>query len=523
MKRYSFLTLVALFLSSATAMARSYNITQGSITFTKVGDVLRVQQGIIDDTYYGIGNTFSNILIYGNSTVTDNTILIDTPWGYGSGYETIITLSNVVIHTDSSIPIELKESSLVKMFLAAGTSNEVKTTALSTTERSFPAIKVSIDGGNPRLTIKGSGTLVAEGGELSAGIGGNWGGGAGEITIEDNVTVVARGGIGGAGIGGGETPIGGEAATGCKITISSNAVVFAQGGSDGTSSFPSDVGGAAAIGGGGSSAYNNYVGCAGGIITISGKARVYAQGGTSAAGIGGGSDGSAGTISIGPNTKVVAFSDGTRPAVDDDGATLDGNGYVLLINYYNPKAAGTTNTLCSRNWSILTNIVAAANYQSLAISLAQTNTYRLRCNSIIQEHQGSVAFPVITTGMAPFSGVADTNTLLFTLSTPVAVPYSWLADQYPGEPEANYEALANSVSTNGFYVWASYVAGLVPTNPTSTFKASINFTNEMRYISWTPNYPDRVYTVKGKAQLGDSTWGSTNNASRFFKVSVEMP
>jgi hypothetical protein len=122
----------------------------------------------------------------------------------------------------------------------------------------------------------------------------------------------------------------------------------------------------------------------------------------------------------------------------------------------------------------------------------------------------TATYPALTTNRPPFA-----------LSTPIAVPFSWLATYYPADPEANYETRAHSVGANGLDVWESYVAGLVPTNIESTFTASITFTNATPYISWSPNYPDRVYNVQGKSQLGDS-WGPTNNA-RFFKVTVEKP
>lgn len=125
------------------------------------------------------------------------------------------------------------------------------------------------------------------------------------------------------------------------------------------------------------------------------------------AGIGGGSDGYPGTISIGLNTQMIAVSDGKRPALGDDGDTLEGDGYVMLLNYLTPKPAGTTNTLCLQNWEVVTNIVAAITYQSLALSLAQTNTYRVLCSNIAQKHELGTDFLVGTTGLAVFTDVTD--------------------------------------------------------------------------------------------------------------------
>ena len=519
MKRYFILTWLVLVMISGTSLAQSYNIETGSLTFTKNGDNLEVTQNGNTVAYEPINNVFPNIIIYGNSTPTANTILIDTPWIFSSGSETIITLSNVVIHSDQDVPIELANSSLVKMFLAPGTSNILKTTAQATETESFSAIRVCKAGGDPLLKIKGSGTLVAEGAELAAGIGGDYAGDAGEIRIEDNVVVIARGGLAGAGIGGAEERGGG------RLTISGNAVVIAHGGNGGDCSWGYPVGGAAGIGGGGPSDYYSYIGGSGGTITISDNARVTAYGGTSASGIGGGADSEllTGSISIGISNKVIAVSDGARPAIDD--TSLGGNGYVMLLNFFTSKEAGTTNTLYNQYLSVLANTVVPLAYQSLAFSVAQTNIYLVSCNNIYQSQQRSINFPVTLTGINAFDDVADTNTINYTLSAPVAVPYTWIAQHYPLESEANYETLANTLGVNGLTNWQSYVAGLMPTNAQSAFTASITLTNGTPTITWTPNLQDqgRTYTIQGKALLTSPSWGATNSASRFFKVSVDLP
>lgn len=519
MKQHLFSTVFALSFAAATSMAQRYDITLGNILFSQNGDNLEVTQNDHTDTYVFNNGTFSNILIYGNSTVTENIILVNTPWT-SSGYETLITLSNVLIQSSANAPISLIYQSSVRLFLAAGTSNELTSTAAG-----YPGIKASDDNGIAKLRILGSGTLVANGGESSAGIGGDFYGACGDITIEGQATVIATGGMGGAGIGGGEANTYLEYTTGGGglITITSNATVVAIGGNGGQNSFGDTLGGAAGIGGGGPSTYSEYIGGAGGTLTFSGTARVTALAGELASAIGGGEAALfGGTLSIDPTTKVVAFSDGTRDAIDDDDAVVTGNGYVMQLDYYNPKTAGTTNTVL-RSGSVVTNIVATVDYQSIALSLTAANTYRVRCNNIPQESLGDTKFAVLQTGLKVFTSVADTNSLLFTTSTPVEVPYEWLAEYYPSTPENEYEELANSDGANSFAVWESYVAGLVPTNAASTFTASITFTNQTPYIAWSPNYPDRVYTVRGKGQLTDSSWGPTNSASRFFNVNVEKP
>ena len=78
------------------------------------------------------------------------------------------------------------------------------------------------------------------------------------------------------------------------------------------------------------------------------------------------------------------------------------------------------------------------------------------------------------------------------------------------------------------YVWQDYVAGTDPTNMDSRFTAAISMSNDVPYITWSPNLNtngiERIYTVLGKTNLTDAVeWAPTNSAHRFFKVKVEMP
>jgi hypothetical protein len=77
---------------------------------------------------------------------------------------------------------------------------------------------------------------------------------------------------------------------------------------------------------------------------------------------------------------------------------------------------------------------------------------------------------------------------------------------------------------DGRATWEEYVGGTHPTDPASVFTALI-FKNEATLeIGWTPDLtPARTYTVEGKADLSDASWGPTNSATRFFRVKVSMP
>ena len=119
-----------------------------------------------------------------------------------------------------------------------------------------------------------------------------------------------------------------------------------------------------------------------------------------------------------------------------------------------------------------------------------------------------------------------------TWTTPVPVPFVWL-DNYPvplAKHSGDYEAFANDDASNGENkVWQCYVAGLDPTNATSHLLAAIDMLNGEPVVSWMPDLNEggtkheRVYTVEGKTNLTDKSWGPTNEATRFFRVKVSMP
>ena len=150
--------------------------------------------------------------------------------------------------------------------------------------------------GTKNIIITG-GTVTATGGDGGAGIGGGDGGGAENITITGS-TVTATGGsamgFGGAGIGGGSDGRNSDS-NGKNITITGSTVT-AKGGN-----------GSAGIGGG--------VGGSGESITITGST-VTAEGGNGAAGIGGG------------NGKNITITDSTVTATGKyGGAGIGGGGF----------------------------------------------------------------------------------------------------------------------------------------------------------------------------------------------------
>ncbi|MDR2698635.1 MAG: hypothetical protein LBB30_03025 [Candidatus Methanoplasma sp.] len=187
------------------------------------------------------------------------------------------------------------------------------------------------------ITIRG-GNVTANGGNSGAGIGGAGGGAGGTITISGGNVTANSGGTGdGAGIGGGGT--GGAGGT---ITISGgNVTAKGTGGGAGIGgSVGADcgliaisggtvtaTGGAQTVGiGGGSMGFTSAIS---GIVVISGGT-VTATGGSMGAGIGGGYHSSGGTTFIfGTDTKVTATG-GASSARDIGGGGLLSADYELL-------------------------------------------------------------------------------------------------------------------------------------------------------------------------------------------------
>ncbi len=111
----------------------------------------------------------------------------------------------------------------------------------------------------------------------------------------------------------------------------------------------------------------------------------------------------------------------------------------------------------------------------------------------------------------------------FTTDSPTPIPYTWL-DQHKLVIENGYESAANSLGDNGYFAWESYLAGLNPTNPASSFITSIFISNGIPQVRWTPDLgSNRVYTIYGKTNITDPAWTTpANGENRFFKVKVEI-
>ena len=239
----------------------------------------------------------------------------------GSGVNAEITLDGVTIAdvNDKTSALLLDFGANITLVLAGGKENCLT--------GGFGNAGIQI--ANAALTIGGTGSLVTQGGQHGAGIGGSYDDTLGDsfsknhggtIIINDG-SVIANGGQYGAGIGGGDHGIGGT------ITIT-GGIVTAQGGQFG-----------AGIGGG----FSNH----GGTINVSGNAKITATGGDFGAGIGGGVHGHGGEIIITDGAVTaygghfaagigggewgaagnITISGGTVIAIGDEGGAGIGGGW----------------------------------------------------------------------------------------------------------------------------------------------------------------------------------------------------
>ncbi|MGN0462684.1 MAG: hypothetical protein ACI4HZ_09610 [Ruminococcus sp.] len=249
-----------------------YDISSGNVVITDD----ETNAGKIKVSY-GSGQSVENIDHSQTITVTGSTTASST-----SSYELKVeTAKHVTIRAkDLSIDSSKRDNAYAMVLIGGGTSEQksADVTLILEGENTFKGgwgIAGITVGPGKKLTIEGSGTVTAIGGDKAAGIGGEYNNNCGEIIINSG-TVIAKGRQGGsmgaAGIGGGYNGNGGN------ITINGGSVTAT---SDGYG---------AGIGGGDN-------GGNGGNITINGGS-VNATSWTHGAGIGGGLGGSGGNITI---------------------------------------------------------------------------------------------------------------------------------------------------------------------------------------------------------------------------------
>lgn len=131
------------------------------------------------------------------------------------------------------------------------------------------------------------------------------------------------------------------------------------------------------------------------------------------------------------------------------------------------------------------------------------------------------------------SGTVTENTQLrdfvTTHMTDVKMEALHISEHMPVENgTVNYSNLNYDHDGDGLTTFQEYVTGSDPADKMSSFRGNITMSNGVPQVTWSPNLNTngevRAYTVWGKTNLTDEVWHTpTNSASRFFKVTVEMP
>ena len=121
----------------------------------------------------------------------------------------------------------------------------------------------------------------------------------------------------------------------------------------------------------------------------------------------------------------------------------------------------------------------------------------------------------------------------YTATTPDPIPFADIRAVYSNywqAAEGDYEAAAHMTGRNGYAIWESYVAGLVPDDENSRFTAKIEMVDGKPVVTWEPDSEalraTRTYKIYGKKTLLDRDWTPVTDADKseynFFKVEVKM-
>lgn len=175
-----------------------------------------------------------------------------------------------------------------------------------------------------------------------------------------------------------------------------------------------------------------------------------------------------------------------------------------------------------------------ANYDSAMPAVAiPTRTGDVFCGYYAEKDGGGTQYYTAAGESACNWDVAATTTLYAkwvpaydrTQTTPENVPYSWLRGFYPDTPNAyaSYEAVAMSKAANGRPVWECYVADLDPDKPDDDLVATIEFEDGEPIVKILRGKSEnRQYQTLG-APSPSGPWGTPDDTSRFFKISVSIP
>lgn len=95
---------------------------------------------------------------------------------------------------------------------------------------------------------------------------------------------------------------------------------------------------------------------------------------------------------------------------------------------------------------------------------------------------------------------------------------SWITDYFP----IAYPGDDADSDNDGHSNYAEFVAGTSPTDKDDVLTINIEMVNGEPNLTWSPNLPNRSYTLQGRTSFATGLWGATNLNSRFFRVKVEL-
>ena len=312
---------------------------------------------------------------------------------------TNVISGSVLLPKDSTITIDSADSTNARPGSVNGTLN------VTASVSAYAGIGGSGtgDGSGGTITING-GTVNAIGGQYAAGIGGG-GNGGGTVVVGGGI-VNATGGGGAAGIGGGNNGSG-------TVTIRGGTVTAVGGAGGAGISGGSNGGGTVTIAGGTVTATGGSGGAGigggqngDGTVTISGGI-VTATGGSGGAGIGGGQNGGGGTITVGSNTTIKAYSVG-KPAIHASSISSASTGYFVNLTLGTDLPSGATSILVyaygTTNTVLATLTPPDSNYRGFAFTLP---------NSTSSKHYS--IFVLNSEGQRPILRASDSNPDIYSI------------------------------------------------------------------------------------------------------------
>lgn len=202
-------------------------------------------------------------------------------------------------------------------------------------------------------------------------------------------------------------------------------------------------------------------------------------------------------IADGTNFAIVFEQTGTRhPHLFCCSDTNDDGSYYAIVD------AKAGNTYWGKVTSGATNWADLATEDRIACLKAYTRSTVAVADAPAESDDGTAAL----------AWLATTNATLY------------------AETSETFGAFAGLVGANGRSLYASWLAGFDPANvEDGEFVVSISVTNNIPYISWTPDLGSstHTYTVYGTESLSPLNWQPVEDmkstAAKYFKVTISQP